>query len=274
MIATFVLVGVVLGFGVSQIPYFKNANTTQTAAVNAGQEDSTKPTSPEPEIKVLSADQATQLIDGDPVKGDANAPVTLVEFSDFQCPYCSRFAQSTIAPIEEAYVKSGKVKVVFRDYPLDNHPNALPAANAAECANEQGKFWEMHDKLFSAQDVWSQSDKSADVLKGYAKELRLDTKKFNSCFDTQKYNDEIKKDLMAGTLLGVQGTPGSFVNGKEVARYCWGMNPYTQKYEWQKMSGAMPFETVFRPIIDAELAGKKWQLEFDSACRSVTVKVD
>ncbi len=170
--------------------------------------------------------------DDDPVKGNANAPVTIIEFSDFECPFCARFYTDTLPQIEERYIKTGKVKLVYRDFPLENiHIEARPAAQAAECADEQGKFWEFHDKLFE-----NQASLNAANYKKWAAELGLDTAKFNECVDTEKYAGEVSKDLADGSSAGVRGTPAFFVNGRFI-------------------NGAEPFGT-FEPIIEAELAAQ------------------
>lgn len=243
MAATFILIGVIVGFGISQIPYFKGT-TTQVATIQ--KEPDQKAAAQQPgsnQPRVLSKDQMDKLLDGAPVSGDSKAPVTIVEFSDFQCPYCSKFVQMTLNPILEDYVKTGKVKVAFRNFPLDGHSGSMPAALAASCANEQNKFWEMHDLLFIQQADWSGSEKIADVFKGYAKKLGLDATKFSDCYKSQKYATAIRKELIDGVSVGVNGTPSFFINGKD-------------------LSGAMPYDTVFKPIIDAELAGKQWELQF------------
>lgn len=274
LISTLILFGIVIGFGVSQIPYF-NGSETKTSAIQAGKNENKQPQpdGSKPEVKVLSADETAKLVDDDAVKGDDAAPVTIVEFSDFQCPYCARFAANTISQIDKNYIKNGKVKIVYRDFPLEFHANAMPAALAAQCAGEQGKFWEMHDVIFEKQSEWGESAEAAGKFKSYSKQVGLDVKKFNACFDSKKYEDEIQKDLIDGVAVGIQGTPGSFLNGKEVAGFCWAQNRNNGKYEWQKMSGAMPYETVLKPAIEAELAGKKWELEFAPFTCEVGVKV-
>ena len=98
-----------------------------------------------------------ELVDDDDFKGDEDAPVTIVEWSDFECPFCTRFYTETLGKLEEKYINTGKVKFVYRDFPLGFHANAQKAAEAAECAGEQGKYWEMHDKLFEKQAEWSEA---------------------------------------------------------------------------------------------------------------------
>ena len=162
-----------------------------------------------------------------PFKGPAKAPVTIVEFSDFHCPFCRRVLP-TLGQIEERY--GGKVKLVFRDFPIESlHPGATKAHEAARCATEQGKFWDYHDKLFA-----SPPKSSPEIFKGLAKEVGLDLARFEACIDTGKYQAEVKKDIDEGSRLGVTGTPAFFINGRLV-------------------SGAQPFESFAR-IIDDELA--------------------
>ena len=173
--------------------------------------------------------------DGDPQIGDDNAKVTIIEFSDFQCPYCGRFYEQSEKQIITDYVDTGKVKFVYRDFPLDSiHPNARPAANAAECVNEQGKFWEFHDKLFSNQDALS-----TDNYKKWASELGLDMTRFNSCLNSSKYDSEITKDFQDGAAAGVQGTPTIYIGSPEKG--------YIQ------IVGAQPYSVV-KQAIEQELA--------------------
>ncbi len=169
-----------------------------------------------------------KLSQGYPTKGDAKAPVTIVEFSDFQCPFCASWFKGAYSQINENYIKTGKAKLVFRHFPLSFHPEAQPAANASECANEQGRFWEMHDKIFNNQEQMNAAN-----YKAWAKDLGLDTTKFNSCYDSKKYNSKVTADFSEGSGVGVSGTPTFFVNG-------------------QKIVGAQPFE-AFKPAIDAAL---------------------
>ena len=166
--------------------------------------------------------------DDDPVLGSADAPVTIIEFSDFQCPFCKRFADQAWPQIYEEYIKTGKVKVVFRDFPLGFHDKAQKAHEATECADDQGKFWEMHDLMFA-----NQASISEDNYKKWAGDLGLDTTEFASCLDSGKHAQEVKDDFADGQAAGVSGTPSFFINGK-------------------KLVGAHPFAT-FKQVIDAEL---------------------
>lgn len=167
--------------------------------------------------------------DDDPSKGSEDAKVTIVEFSDYQCPFCGRFARDTLPLIVSEYVDTGKVRIVFRDFPIAGHQNAQKAAEASECADEQGKFWEYHDKLFANQQYLGIVD-----LKQYAKDLGLDSAKFDQCLDSGKYASEVQKDFQDGQSYGVSGTPTFFVNDIQIV-------------------GAQPF-SVFKQAIEAELA--------------------
>jgi protein-disulfide isomerase len=164
-----------------------------------------------------------------PAKGPDSAPVTIVEFSDFQCPFCSR-AIKTVDEVMKAY--PDKVKLVFRQFPLEFHKEAPKAAEAALCAADQNKFWEFHDTLFA-----NQSALQPDKLKEHAKTVGLDTAKFNKCLDSGEKAAAVKTDQEAGQKVGVNGTPAFFINGI-------------------LLSGAQPFDE-FKSVIDAELQAKK-----------------
>ena len=173
--------------------YIKNPKTTPT-----------EPTGNNPPTANIS-------IDGEPMIGDQNAKITMVEFSDFECPYCATFSLEVFPEIKKEYVDTGKVKVVFKNFPLPFHNDAAAAALAAECANEQNKFWEYEAKLFE-----NQSDLSKDNLKKLAADLGLDANQFNECLDTSKYQDEVKNDMQEGIDNKVEGTPSFFINGELV----------------------------------------------------------
>ena len=163
---------------------------------------------------------------GHPALGPKNAPVTMIEFGDFQCPFCKR-SEDAVKAVHEKY--GDKVRLVFMDFPLSFHPHAMPAANAARCAGAQDKFWQYHDALFADQSKLEPAD-----LKATAKTLGLDTAKFNACFDKNQYSQAIQKDLDEGHKLNVTGTPTFFIDGREIV-------------------GAEPTEN-FETIIDEELA--------------------
>lgn len=179
-------------------------------------------------------------IDNDPIEGSRDAPITMVEFSDYQCPFCKRTFDDTMPQLKEKYIDTGKIKHVFRDYPMPFHQNGIPAAIAAECANEQGKFWDYHNILFSKQTEWQNLHGNAtnEKFKEYATNLsNLDITKFNSCIDSQRYKEEVDKDIADGSLYGISGTPTFYVGNNEKG--------YTQ------IVGAQPlasFESIIKQI--------------------------
>jgi protein-disulfide isomerase len=163
---------------------------------------------------------------GAPSRGPADAPVTIIEFSDYECPFCKR-AEPTVEQVVAAY--PDKVRLVYRHYPLPFHKNARPAAEAAACANAQGKFWEYHAKVFEAESLDEAS------LKKVAGEASLDQAKFDACLANKEQAAAVEKDIADASAVGVRGTPAFFINGRMI-------------------SGAQPFEK-FKVIIDEELAG-------------------
>jgi len=145
--------------------------------------------------------------DGAPGKGDPKATLILLEFSDYQCPFCGRFFRSTLPEIDRAYIQTGKLRHVIRDFPLPMHAHAAEAAETADCAGAQGKYWEMHDLLFNNQQALG-----LEQLKTYANSLKLDMKVFDDCLSTGTFKDKISNDIADGQRIGVSGTP-SFVLG-------------------------------------------------------------
>ncbi len=143
--------------------------------------------------------------------GQSSAQVSVVEFSDFQCPFCGKLYNDAEAGIKTNYINSGKVKFYYRDFPLSFHPNAMPAAIAARCANDQGKFWNMHDKLFVNQQAWVGLSDAGATFKQYASDIGLDATKFATCYDGNQHLSEINADEAQGQQYGVQGTPGVFI---------------------------------------------------------------
>lgn len=178
----------------------------------------------------------------DPVKGNPNAPVTIVEFSDFQCPFCARFFAQTLPQIQQDYIDSGKVKLVFRDFPIESiHANAKAASIAAECADDQNMFWQYHDRLFEGQTQWARlsANDAANTFKQYATELGLNSENFDSCFTSTKYSDEINEDFRNGANYGVTGTPAFFIGN--------------DKDGYVILIGAKPY-SAFQQVIDNELS--------------------
>lgn len=155
-----------------------------------------------------NADPVRLTIDGAPVIGDAEARITLIEYSDYQCPYCARHYRETLPLITAHYVETGNVRLVMRQFPIPNlQPRAAAAALAALCAGEQDRYWEMHGTLFA-----NQRNMSDDNLRGYAAEVGLDVQVFDSCFAQERYAGQVERDVEEGNRLGVRGTP-SFVLG-------------------------------------------------------------
>ena len=176
-----------------------------------------------------------------PTLGDANAPITIVEYGHFKCPFCNRFSRETEPQIEEKYIKTGKVKFIWKDFPYEGGDSAK-ASEAAHCAQDQGKFWEYHDKLFryiwdnyygkgiNAEEIEIFTDTK---LKEFAGQLDLDTTKFNRCVDSGTYKQLVQDDYKEGIARGAKSTPTFFIND-------------------QKVVGAQPF-SVFSQIIDSQL---------------------
>lgn len=165
---------------------------------------------PKPAPPSIQKIDAAVAIGSNPPKGKKDATLTLIEFSDFQCPFCGRHAKDTLPQLVKEYVDTGKLRYAFRDFPLEQiHPNAVKAAEAARCAAEQDKdkFWPMHDQLFA-----NQKDLQAEKLPEYAKAVGLDDAKLKACVDSGKYTSAVRDDLAVGTKLDIHGTP-TFVLG-------------------------------------------------------------
>jgi len=181
---------------------------------------------PRTEMMIDAPRYNVEIAPDDPVLGTASATVTMIEFSDFQCPFCQR-VMPTLKQLRDTY--GDRVRIVWKDFPLTSiHPQAFKAAEAGQCAREQGKFWEYHDRLFANQQALE-----PELLKKHAVDTGLDAAKFNACLDTAKYAERVQAQMGVGNQLGVSSTPSVFINGRMV-------------------SGAQPYET-FTTIIDEEL---------------------
>jgi protein-disulfide isomerase len=180
---------------------------------------------------LLEAPRRTVKVENsDPARGNPSAPITVIEFSDFQCPFCLR-ANPTLKQLQQAY--GDRLRVVWKDFPLTQiHPDAFKAAEAAHCAGEQGKFWEYHDTLFANQKALKPDD-----LQKYAADAKLDTERFSSCLTSSKYAGRVGDGVKLGNQLGVNSTPTLYINGRVIA-------------------GAYPFEDL-KAIVDEELARLK-----------------
>ncbi|NMB69415.1 MAG: thioredoxin domain-containing protein [Chloroflexi bacterium] len=217
-----------LGLGTGYLVWGKDAATAAgpaaaTQAPAAAQAEADLPDTPQ---------QVTRYdipVDGQPALGPADAPITLVAFSDNECPFCLKWYAETWPLIQQNY--GDRVRLVFRDFPLPNHPNAQPAAEAAACAFEQGKYWEFQDLIFNNTGILG----DATYLK-FAQQIGLDEAAFKTCYDEGRYRDDVTTDRDWASELGVSSTPTFFINGIALV-------------------GAQPYET-FQQVIEMELAGK------------------
>ncbi len=211
----------------TNIPAMEAAAVTNPSGNQANTAAQTTPAAAAQDQEIVRYDVP---IDDDPYYGPENAAITIIEFSDFECPYCRKWHAEVFQRLLDTY--PGQIKFVYRDFPLTSiHPNAFGAAEAANCAGEQGVYWPYHEQLFSMQ-----LGLGTDAYKQYAEQLGVNMETFNSCLDTEKYKDEIQADFEFAAQLGVRSTPTFFINGIALV-------------------GAQPFET-FQQVIDKELAGE------------------
>jgi len=197
--------------------------------------------------------------DDDPFLGDENAPVTIVSFEDYQCPFCKRAFDQTFPPLKKDYIDTGKVKYVYRDFPLSFHPQANAAAEASECANEQDKFWDYHDAIFN-----NQATLGRDLYIQLAGQLDLDVDQFTQCIDDGKYKQEVQADTSYGSQVGVSGTPTFFIISSmkdadtdilkqmDDGRSIFYGESTDGKDVIMKLVGALPYQ-AFDQIIEAQL---------------------
>ncbi len=240
------IIGLILVVGIAAFfagSYTSNLNSNQIS------EEDLQDAIAKLELKVLQNQLPTSQpklpmkisADDDPIIGNPDAPITIIEFTDFQCPFCARFHTQTLPLILEEYIEQGKVKLVVRDFPIQSiHPNAVAASVASECANEQGKFKEMHDILFDNQNQWSRQETgdALSLFSQYATEIQLEQETFDSCLTSGKYIEEIQKDLVDGQNYGISGTPGFFIGNDQIG--------------YVELKGAQPFDS-FKKVIDAQL---------------------
>ncbi|HMC60921.1 MAG TPA: thioredoxin domain-containing protein [Candidatus Solibacter sp.] len=178
------------------------------------------------------ATRATLNMEGVPMLGSKDAPLTIVEYTDYQCPFCQRFHVTAFTELKKAYIDTGKVRFYSRDLPLDFHPNAMRAALAARCAGEQGQFWKLRDVMGANPDKLD-----LDHIAGFATDLKMDAPRLRACVESEKYKDAIQADLLEAMKVGAQGTP-TFVLGKSTAN----------GVEGEVIEGALPF-----PMFDQKL---------------------
>jgi protein-disulfide isomerase len=144
---------------------------------------------------------------GSPILGDLKAPVTLIEFTDYECPFCKKFYKNAMQKLKKQYIDTGKLRLVIRDFPLPFHKNARPAANAAHCAGEQDKFWPMHDALYEGNKM------DTEAIKNHATKIGLKLAPFQSCLNSKRYKKHIDNDMKEAQIAGIRGTP-AFILGK------------------------------------------------------------
>lgn len=223
LMALLLVASFLLGMLVTKVQYLSG-----TAAVPAG---GTQTAGAQP--SVAPGTPVDVSVGNLPVMGNKDAKVKVVEFADFQCPFCEQWFKTVEANLVNDYVKTGKIAFYWRDYPFLGQ-ESTDAANAARCANEQGKFWDYHDYLYNHQGQENSGTFSKDNLKKFAADMGLNTDQFNSCLDSDKYAKDAQADLADGQKAGVNGTPTVFINGVPVV-------------------GAQPY-TAFKSAIDAALS--------------------
>jgi protein-disulfide isomerase len=222
-----------LGFGYLLRGWTPQAGSTPAQAESASSQEASVPV-PQAEAETSSASQQVVRydvpVDDDPILGAEDAPITIVEFSDYECPYCRQWHSEVYSQLIETYGE--QIRFVYRDFPLASiHSNANSAANAANCAHEQGVFWEYHDMLFSMEQGLGNG-----AYLDYASQLGIDQAGFQECLDSSRYEAEVQADFDFAAELGVRSTPTFFINGIAVV-------------------GAQPFE-IFQQVIERELAGE------------------
>jgi protein-disulfide isomerase len=219
-----------LGSLYTKVQYLEKGGSTALAAGT----QTTQPAAAAAQPSTAAAPVIAQVDNGHfPVKGDANAKVTIVEFADFRCPYCKQIEDNVMPQLQKDYIDTGKVKLYFRQYDFLG-PASTVAANAAECANDQGKFWDMHQYLYKNQPAETDTSMyTTDSLTTIAGQLGLDTTQFNSCLSANTDNQKVTDDMTAGQKAGVSGTPTFYINGTQLV----GAEPYS----------------VFQQTIDAAL---------------------
>jgi protein-disulfide isomerase len=172
-----------------------------------------------PIVLELANDEELVALAQGVTRGDENAPVTIVEFGDYQCPGCGSFALSVKPQIDGTLVESGQAKFVFYDFPIISiHANAFLAARAARCADDQGKYWEYHETLFRNQARWSSASMPSSAFEQYASDVGVDGGAFKACLNSDKYADVVTANMRLGERMGVSGTPSIFLNHGETTR--------------------------------------------------------
>src|SRR5262249_4609722 len=179
--------------------------------------------------------KARLSLEGAAMLGSKDAPITMVEFTDYQCPFCQRFHVTTFTELKKQYIDTGKMRFYSRDLPLDFHPNAMRAAEAARCAKDQGRFWELRDRMGANPDKLDLAN-----LLAFASDLKMDEKSFKTCVESEKYKNAVQTDVMEAMKLGATGTP-TFVVGKSTP----------DGDDGELVVGALPFQVFEKKIKDA-----------------------
>ncbi|MCX7751256.1 MAG: DsbA family protein [Blastocatellia bacterium] len=231
-----ILLGVVVVGGIGYLGRSARRSVTETAPpASAPARRAEAPRSTPRFVAEKPPSEIVLDIAGAPSKGAKDARLVIVEFSDYQCPFCARHVRETVPKIERAYVRTGKVRYVFRDFPLEAiHPQAFQAAEAARCAGEQGKFWEMHDRLFAHQNALQRED-----LIAHAEALGLNPRRFQQCLEGRRFAERVRRDLSEGQRAGVRGTPSFFVGFAE---------PGEKVRVMRVLRGAQPYEAFQQTI--------------------------
>ncbi len=229
LVVSLIIFAFLLGMLTNKVLFLQEQNKVLLANPTPAEGDVAAAPTPLPVIKDLKVGKL-------PLLGNKDAKVTVVEFSDFQCPFCEKFFTETEKQLYDTYIKTNKIAFAYRHYPLSSiHPLAQKAAEAAECANEQSKFWDYHNVLFQNQTSWSPqtAEDVAQTFTNYASDLGLDTVQFASCLESEKYKQQVATDTADGDKAQVDGTPTFFINGRRVV-------------------GAVPFADL-QKVIDEEL---------------------
>ncbi|MDZ7586134.1 MAG: DsbA family protein [Patescibacteria group bacterium] len=228
MVVLLVVAAFAIGSMWTQLKMIKSDKGVPTAQPTAQE-----PGAPEEPTEVSEDVWQEMLKDPAAVKGDKNAKVTMVEFSDYQCPFCKRYAEETMDQIDKEYVMTGKVRYIVRDLPLEFHQFAQKAAEAAKCAGVQGKSFEYSAHLFTNQDSWPKETDVTKTFVGYAATVGLNGTKFSNCLTNGEQAEAVAGDMALAKKAGLGGTPSFVINGKILV-------------------GAQPFE-AFKAMIEAEL---------------------
>lgn len=232
-IMTVLLIGAAFAVGLlyGKVSVYEQGGTP-SAGQPAAQAPDQQPMPPE-EVELSQADWERVIENPVAVMGQADAPVTMVEFSSYQCPFCARFHQEAFEDIKREFIDNGSVRYIVRELPLDFQPNSRPASIAARCAGDQDAYFEMQTALYDSQPEWASLSDPTDVFESLAADIGLNSGTFSSCLANETHGDVVDADLALGGSVGATGTPTFFINGN-------------------KLVGAQPF-SVFQAAIEAEL---------------------